>query len=126
MNYVCIIFFLYYKLSVKFYTRNLSNICYSQYLNCRGDASPHRELAPPHRDLGVPSSRFKRWMIRQERRNSSPNFGEKPLQFSAKTFFLVFIQFRLRNYVIFTKVLSHAKCVWSGLQKRPPMQNFTI
>ena len=44
----------------------------------------------------------------------------------AKTFFLAFIQFRRRNYVIFTKVLSHAKCVWSRLQKRPPMQNFTI
>ena len=33
--------------------------------------------------------------------------------------FLVFIQFRRRNYVIFTKVQSR-------LQKRPPMQNFTI
>ena len=66
-------------------------------------------------------------MIRQKRPNSSSNFGEKPLQFSAKTFsFLVFIQFRRRNHAIFTKVLSHAKWVWSGLQKRPPMQNFTI
>ena len=86
-------------------------------------------------------------MIRRKRLNSSPDFGEKPLQFPAKTFFfglhlilaekntlisgedlifLLFIQFRRRNYVIFTKVLSHAKCVWSRLQKRPPMQNFTI
>ena len=110
-----------------------------------------------------PPSRFERWMIRQKRLNSSPNFGEKPLQFPAKTFFfglhlilakkntsvsfffglrltlakkhfkfrrrsffLVFIQFRRRNYVIFTKVLSHAKYVWSRLQKRPPMQNCTI
>ena len=57
----------------------------SQYLNCRGDASPHRELASPHRDLGVPPSRFERCMIRQKLPNSSPNFGEKPLQFPAKT-----------------------------------------
>ena len=34
------------------------------------------------------------------------------------------LQFRRRSYIIFTKVLSHAKCVWSRLQKRPPMQNF--
>ena len=47
---------------------------YSQYLNCRGDASPHRELASPnrdlaspHRDLGVPPSRIKRCMIRRKR-----------------------------------------------------------
>ena len=67
---------------------------YNQYLNCRGDASPHRQLASPHRDLasphrdlGVPPSRFERWMIRQKRPNSSPNFCEKPLLFSAKTFF---------------------------------------
>ena len=107
---------------------------WGQYLNCWGDASPHRELASPHRnfasphrDLGVPPSRFERWMIRQKRPNFSRNFGEKTLQVSAKTFFfLVFIQFRRRNHVIFTKVLSHAKCVWSGLQKRPPMQNSTI
>ena len=51
-----------------------------QYLNCRGDASPHR-------DLGVLPSRFERWMIRRKRHNSSPKFGEKPLQFPAKTFF---------------------------------------
>ena len=105
-------------------------------LNCRGDAGgrvphrelayPHRNLASPHRDLGVPSSRFERWINRQKRFNSSPNFGEIPLQFLAMTFFLLFIQFRRRNYVIFTKVLSHAKCVWSRLQKRPLMQNFAI
>ena len=89
-------------------------------------------------------------MIRRKRSNFSPNFGEKPLQFPAKTFFfffyfglhpilakkhfnfwrrpffLVFIQCRRRNYVIFTKVLLHAKCVCSRLQKHPPMQNFTI
>ena len=65
-----------------------------QYLNCRRDASPHRELASlhqdlasPHRYLGVPSSRFERWMIRQKRPNSSPNFGEKTLQVSVKTFY---------------------------------------
>ena len=39
---------------------------------------------------------------------------------SAETFiFFGFIQFRRRNYVIFTKFQSR-------LQKRPPMQNFTI
>ena len=54
-------------------------------------------------------------------------FTEKTLQFLAKTFsFLVCMQFRQRHYVIFTKVLSHAKRVWSRVQKRPPMQNFTI
>ena len=41
---------------------------------------------------------------------SSLTFGEKTLQFSPKTFFLVYIQFRRRNYVIFTKILLHAKC----------------
>ena len=65
-------------------------------------------------------------MIRRKRPNSLPNFGEKPLQFSAKIFFLVFIQFRRRNYVIFTKVLTHAKCVWLRGQKRPPIQNSII
>ena len=59
----------------------------------RGDASPHRELASPHRDLasphrdlGDPPPRFERWIIRQKRPNSSPNFGEKTLQFPAKIF----------------------------------------
>ena len=49
--------------------------------------------------------------------------GEKTYQFldSRRRLltFLVFIQFRRRNYVIFTEVQSR-------LQKRPPMQNFTI
>ena len=91
---------------------------YTQYLNCRRDASPHRELVSPHRelvsphrelvsphrdlasphrdlasphqDLGVPPSRFEHWMIRRKRSNFSLNFGKKPLQFSAKTFFLWF------------------------------------
>ena len=74
-----------------------------------------------------------------------PNFSEKTLQFSAKTFFLIFFfglhfiltkkrfNFRQRlflglhsisvtevQYLIFTKVFSHAKCVWSRLQKRSP------
>ena len=89
-------------------------------------------------------TRFERWMIRRKTPNSSPNFGKKPLQFPAKTiffclylilakntsilgeelFFLVFVQFRQQNYVIFPKVLSHAKCVWSRLQKRPPHAKF--
>ena len=38
--------------------------------------------------------------------------------------FLVFIQFRRRNYEIFTKVLSHVKCAWSRLQKRLPHPKF--
>ena len=53
-----------------------------------GDASPHREfgsphrdLASPHRDLGTPH----RDLIKRKRPNSSPNIGEKPLQFPAKT-----------------------------------------
>ena len=115
-------------------------------LKLYGGPIPHRDLAFPHEDLGVPLLRFECWMIRRKRPNSSPNFGEKPLQFPAKTFFfgvhlifakkhfnfrqrlpfLVFIQFRRRNYAIFTKVLSHAKSVRSRLQKPPPMQNFTI
>ena len=39
-------------------------------------------------------------------------------------FFLVFTQLRGRNHIISTKVLSHAKCVWSRLQKRPPHAKF--
>ena len=98
-----------------------------QYLNCRGDAPPHRELVDPDRDLGVPhqdlsagwsdekepasmNKFYKFWLnivpfqIAGENwfwgKNtsifgkdlktfflSSPNFGEKTLQFSAKTFF---------------------------------------
>ena len=56
---------------------------------------------------------------------SSPTVisGEKTHQFldSRRRLlsFLVFIQFRRRNHVIFTEVQSR-------LQKRPPMQNFTI
>ena len=49
--------------------------------------------------------------------------GKKTHQFSDSRqrllSFLVLIQFRRRNYAIFTKVQS-------SLQKRPPMQNFTI
>ena len=43
----------------------------SQYLNCRGNAQPHRELAPPHRELGVLPSRFERWMTRGKRPTNS-------------------------------------------------------
>ena len=56
---------------------------------------------------------------------SSPNFGEKRFNFRQRFFaFLVFIQFRRRNYVIFSKVRSHANCVWSRLPKRPPHAKF--
>ena len=34
-----------------------------QYLNCRGNASPHRDLASPHRNLASPPSRFRRSLI---------------------------------------------------------------
>ena len=53
----------------------------------------------------------------------------KNTKFRRRPFFLVFIQFRRRYYIIFTEVLLHGKCVWSRLQKRPPpppMQNVTI
>ena len=49
---------------------------------------PSSRFSVPHRELGVPPSRFERLMSRRKRPNSSPNFGEKPLQFSAKTFFI--------------------------------------
>ena len=56
---------------------------------------------------------------------SSPNFGEKRFNFRQRFFvFLVFIQFWRRNYVIFSKVRSHANCVWSRLPKRPPHAKF--
>ena len=65
---------------------------YNQYLNCRGDTSPHRDLASPHRDLGFLPSRVERWD--EQRKNSQP--GLKDLQIScrkwsqivAKIFFL--------------------------------------
>ena len=41
---------------------------------------------PPSR-FSVHPTRFERWIIRRKRPNSSPNFGKKPLQFPAKTFF---------------------------------------
>ena len=54
---------------------------YNQYLNCRGDASPHR-------DLGVPPSKFERWMITQKRPTNpaeySTKFQEK-IDFEGKT-----------------------------------------
>ena len=52
----------------------------SPALNCRGDASS------PSRFSVLPT-RFERWMIRRKRPNSSPYFGQKPLQFPAKTIF---------------------------------------
>ena len=55
----------------------------SQYLNCRGDAGGR----VPRSRVSVPPSRLKRWMVRRKRLNFSPNFGKKPLQFPAKTFF---------------------------------------
>ena len=108
----------------------------NQCLNCRGDASSHRELAYPHRDLAPPPSRFRCppsrfecWMIRRKRPTVILHLilAKKNFNFRRKPFFLlVLIQFRQRNYVIFTKVFSHAKCVKSRLQKFPLMQNFTI
>ena len=77
--------------------------------------------------------------MKRKRPNSSPNFGEKPLQFPAKTFFwsspnfgektlrfpaktIKFIQFRRRNYVIFYEILPHAKCVWPICKSVPPFK----
>ena len=78
--------------------RTLNSHSYMQYLNCRWDASPHRELASPHqdlasphRDLGVPPSRFERWVIRRKR----PNFGEKPFQFRRRPFFFFYFGLHL-------------------------------
>ena len=81
-----------------------------------GDASPHRDCASPHRDLGVPHSDLSAgWSEVKDLQNpiqdstklrgncdseekhlrfwlnlflggSSPNFGEKALTLSAKTF----------------------------------------
>ena len=100
-----------------------------QYLNCRGDASPHRDLSSGWSDE-------KDLILHPILAKKHFNFGEdlffglhlvlakKHFNFRRRPFFLVFIQFRRRNYVIFTKVLSNAKCVWSRLQKRPPHAKF--
>ena len=102
---------------------------YTQYLNCRGDAGgrvPHRELACPHRDLGVPHRDLSAGWSDEKELILHLILAKNRFNFRQRPFFLVLIQFRRRNYVFFTKVLSHAKCVWWRLQKRPPMQNFTI
>ena len=58
--------------------------------------------------------------------------GTKTLQLAVETFsfFCVFSssldRFRGRKDIISSKVLRHSKCVWSRLQNRPPMQNFTV
>ena len=109
---------------------------YSQYLNCSGDASLHR-------DLDVHPSKFECWVMKQSRAsqdkyisykirsNIIPNYGEdlfflflldfreKTLQLSAKTFFCFFWsspgfgektpQLRGQNYIISTKASSQAK-----------------
>ena len=64
---VIIVQFSYLYMAVTFCLR------WFQYLNCRGDASPHR-------------SRLERWMIRRKRPNSSLNFGKKKHQFPTKTY----------------------------------------
>ena len=58
--------------------------------------------------------------------------GTKTLQLAVETFsfFCVFSssldRFRGRKDIISSKVLRHSRCVWSRLQNRPPMQNFTV
>ena len=123
---------------------------YYQYSNCRGDAYPHREVAPPpsrfsvpHQDLGVPPSRFERWMIRRKRPNPPPNFGKNSYNFRRRPFFglnLIFgktdLNFRRRLFSSFwssfnfgdgnTSFSLNFLQSWSRLQKRPLMQNFTI
>ena len=53
---------------------NSQEIGCNQYLNCRGEASPHRDLSSPHRDLASPyrdldvhSSKFEPWMMKRSR-----------------------------------------------------------
>ena len=87
-------------------------ICHNQYFNCRGDASPHRELASPHRDLASPhwdlacphrDSAFsiEVWaLVEQTKKGLAPrinptNSGRISSQVAVKTFFLlVFTWFR--------------------------------
>ena len=52
--------------------------------------------------------------------------GQKLFNFRKRPFFLVFTRFRGQKNIISTKVLSHSECVWSRLQKRPTVQNFTV
>ena len=122
-NFVKIFLFCFVKIALK-----LSYICEKkqtfralgapppdhQWPPTGGGYTPRPPPYPPHCEFLVT-------------RLSSPNFGKNThTSISGEDLFLVFIQFRRGNYVIFTKVLSHAKCIWSRLQKRPPMQNFTI
>ena len=65
-----------------------------QYLNCRGDGGD----VSPHRELGVPPTRFERWMIRKKNLQNPVKYStkfrgksdseRKTLQPSAKTFFI--------------------------------------
>ena len=78
---------------------------------------PHRDLASPHRDSHIALKTFF-WSLL--------DFGAKNSSIFGKDFFLVFTQFWGRKNIISTKVLSHSECVWSRLQKRPTVQNFTV
>ena len=42
-----------HKVMLKYIPKRIG-FSYKQYLNCRGDASPHRDLASPNRDLASP------------------------------------------------------------------------
>ena len=70
----------------------------------RGGRVPPSRFSVPHRDLGVPPSRFERWIIRRKRARQHEEIlqipaeyslklrgklisREKPFQLSAKTFF---------------------------------------
>ena len=91
-------------------------IAYNQYLNSRGDASPHGELAsshqdlapphrelasshqdlaPPHRDLGVLPLRVDCWMIRRKIASQDQKILQiscrKWSQIVVKTFFFLVI-----------------------------------
>ena len=107
----------------------------NQYLNCWGNAgkrvphqelasphwhlaSPHRDLASPHRDSHIALKTFF-WSFLDFGAKNSSIFGKD-------LFFLVFTRFRGRKNIISTKVLLHSECVWSRLQKRPTVQNFTV
>ena len=84
-------------------------------------ASGSRGLRPQTSTITPPHCEFLATL------QSSSNFGKNiHFNFRRRPFLLLLIQFRRRNYVIFTKVLANAKCVWSRPPKRPPIQNFTI
>ena len=116
------------------------------YLNRRGDAGGR--VAWPR--VSVPPSRFERWMIRRKRASQHeqilqnfaeytavPNYsenlffglhlisGKKHFNFRRRLF-LVFIQFRRRNYIISTEVLSKANAFGQGCKSVPQAKFYNL